>query len=1062
MFRPRYRSLPLLLALLHAGAASATNPASGTLTPTTEAIAADGGPYLVSNPSGVATGSPVCDGAGAACDEFLLTVELPESFRNANPNLAIRVALDTASPSGADDLDLYIRDAATGELIGSAATGTASEVATVPVSSLPASVRIEIVPFAVSGATTTLTITYQQQAGGGGGADPCTIDGTASNGASVDPRLAQELAALPATAVHGAFVQFSSGTIKQQNALLDSLGMTRVQDFRRYARSVYARGPVAAFAALARSPLVVRLEHNRQLRYFGDTANWATGVRVAQEPVAGGPYYDAQRKVLTGSGITLGVIDGGLYGAHPDFAGRILHNYRLVDFATGVAPEYVDVGEGDSEAPAGGHGTHVNGIMAGSGAASDGGYPVEAAAPNRRGTYTGVAPEANIINYGHGAGLLVLSAVNAYQHILDNADGFDPPLRAVNNSYGDIEPGTPYNPSSTDACLVKAMVQEKNIVMVFAAGNDGGDGSADRTSSYCKDQTPGVICVANYDDQGTGDRDAPLATSSSRGKQGDPLNYPDISAPGYLITATCVQGTPTQPICTGGDDNPAETDWQPWYGTISGTSMASPHVTGAIGLLLQARPDLTPGDIERIIQRSARKVGGGYEADPQLSGNTVHFAYGAGLLDIPAALETLGVAKAGTSAPGAEWTVFDGDVDALITEGAADIVGLTAQETLVDGVSGINWRLKLAAAEDFALSPALAYRLEYNVAGERAVTTLVATAAGVEVPEAGVGNNAVATAVSRDGDTVQAFVPYSALGYPGVNDPIHNIRVVVSNDGAALDYAPSPADTPAAIAAVQPMFGRSFSVQLPAGAPPPSSERSCLLPGLTLVTSPAGVTGNGSMTNQDDLRQIWVAEPQDAPGKLVFTMKVDNLDPEPLPSHRWYVYFAIPGDDNNYFVALDTTQGAPRFIYGTRDSTESTIGSVPAVGGAGVFEVLGELDAASSYDSDGTIQLVIEKSVLGVETGMTLTGIAGSIRQTTNSENGVGLTVDSAGAIEGYTVVGNAVCAAAGGAGGGSTGGTAGGGTAGGNTAGGSGGGIGLLLSLPILAGVWLRRRRRT
>ncbi|MES0873579.1 S8 family serine peptidase [Sinimarinibacterium thermocellulolyticum] len=1050
---------PVLAGLLgaHASLAGATEPASGTLTPTSDPIVAQGGPYLVSNPSGAATGEPVCDGEGAVCDHFDLTLDLPASFRQANPNLAIRFQLDTESPSGADDLDLYVRDAATGARLGAGATASADEVAQIPLADLPDAIRVDIVPFAVAGATTTLTIGFVQGEGGAP-ADPCAIGEASTAAATMDAGVVRDLAALAPDALYGAFVQFQAGTHKQHDALLASLGLTRVADFRRHARSVFARGPASAFPRLLDSPLVARIEHNRPLRYFGDTGPWATGVRVAQEAVSGGPYLDREGRALTGRGITLGVIDGGLLGSHPDFAGRILHNFRLVDFVTGVAPSYVDVGEADSEAPGGGHGTHVTGTVAGSGVASDGGYPSDAAAPAIRGTYAGVAPEASIIHWGNGLGLLVLSAVNAYQHILDNADSFDPPLRAVNNSYGDIEPGTPYDPASTSSCLIKAIVQEKNIAMVFAAGNDGGDGSADRTSSFCKDPTPGVICVANYDDKGSGRRDGPLNTSSSRGRAGDPHTYPEIAAPGTLITSTCLQTGPTQAICVGGDDNAAETDWAPWYGTITGTSMASPHVTGALGLLLQARPELTPAELETLIRRTARKVGTGYEPDPEVSGATIHVGYGNGLLDIPAALEALGVPKAGNPSAGGETPVIDGDEDPLLPDAAADAVALTVTETVgAGGQPGFAWQLRVAAGDGFAASPALVYSLYYNVAGVPFVTAILADADGVSIPEAGPGNTAVASSAERDGDLVRFFVPHSAIGYPAVGSPVHNIRVLVGNDATVLDYAPSPAGAPAAVAAVQSMFGRPLTVLLDAGLPPPSDERSCLLPGLTQATSPPGQTGNGTPTGQDDLRQLWIAEPRETPGKLVFTIKVDNLAPQPIPGYRWYAYFKIDGEDNNYFVAMDTVQGTPRFIYGLRDSTESTIGTIPAVGGVGLFEELGTLDAASGFAADGTITLVLDKSVLGIQTGQALTGIAASIRQTTNPVNGAGLTVDSAAAVSGYRVVGNEVCATADGSSEG--GGTPGGGAPATPDAGRFGGALGMPLLAMLLAAWSLRRR---
>lgn len=998
-----------LVSLVWAVSASAFSPAEGSLSPATTEIVATGGPYLISNPTGVAA-DVVC--GPEICDDFSLTLDFPADFATLNPGVGVRFDLEWSNPSGAEDLDLYVLDAANGNALGASASSDPAERVDLTFDRLPASVTVRVVPFAVTGATATLTMSVVQvgSADGGEAPDPCVADGAANNGeALIDAGILRDWQGLSLTDLYGAFVHFGQGTHKQQDFLLQSLGMTRTHDFRQWARSVYVTGPVNAFQQLVRHPSVAWVEHNAPLQYLGATGPWATRVRVAQEPVSGGPYFDAQGNRVTGKGVTLGVIDSGLFGPHPDFASRILHNYKIVTPGS-IVPNplgnpgeslYLDVGElGDSESTVGGHGTHVTGTVGGSGAASDGGYP-EGTAPLVPGTFPGVAPEADLIHWGHGAALLVLDAASAYVHIINNAASFDPPLRAVNNSYG-AGPG-PYNPAATASCLIKEVVAN-NVAMVFAAGNDGGDGSTGQTSPTCRDPTPGVICVASYNDLGTGDRNAPLSGFSSRGLKGDPDSYPDIAAPGDLITSTCVQSQPSQGICTGGDDGAAETDWQPFYGTISGTSMAAPHVTGLVGLIAQVRPELTPGEIERLMQTHAIKIGGDYEDDDQNPGGTHHFGYGAGLVDLPTILDALGTPKAGLPAAGAETVVFDQQQSTFALSGAGDALRLTTQDVTENGESGVLYRLTVADAGDLDPIGSLVYRVEQNVAGEPAPVSIVFDGETASAAEPGVGSVAIASRVEREGNEFRFFVPYSQLGFPDVNEPVHNVRVVVENALTAVDYAPAPADTPAAVAGLQPMFGKPFTLQLLSGLPPPSDERSCLLPGLTQVVSPAGTSGNSTMTGQDDLRQVWVAEPTDQPGKIVFTMKVDNLDPQPLPATRWYVYFSVPGDASEYFVAMDTTGVTPSFIYGTRTALDAVATS------AGVFEVLGDLDGSSGFDSDGTITLVLDKALLGIDTGMLLGGIAGSIRQTTNPENGVGLTADSGGAIGGYLVVGNDRC----------------------------------------------------
>jgi serine protease AprX len=999
-------------------AAWSFTPDSGTLSESSPTLVAEGGPYLVSNPAGAAI-DPVCAGDGLSCDTFAFDLDLDDAFRSAHPDAQVVVALEWSNAT--DDLDLYVRNDETDALLGASASADAGERVLLRVAELPARIRVEAIPFLVTGSTSTLTIgLIPDPADGGGETDVCeATDGGA--GAQMDAEVANDLAQLAQTAIYGAFVRFSGGTHKQQDGLLQRLGLTATQDFRRYVSSVFVTGPVAAFAALLDEPLVARIEHNRPLRYFGSTGPWATRVRVAQEPVSGGPYFDSEGRKLTGEGVTLGIIDSGLFGPHPGFADNLLHNFKLLVPGLATDPIYVDIGPLDSESQVGGHGTHVTGTVAGSGAASDGVYPVPDFAPNVRGTYAGVAPDARIIHWANGAAILVLDVASAYRHLLDNLDSFDPPLRAVNNSYGDGA-GSQYDPGSTSSCLIKEIV-ERGVIMVFAAGNDGGDGSADNTSSTCKDPTPGVICVASYNDAGSGERDGALSTFSSRGLKGASDRYPDISAPGDLITSTCVQPVPSQAICLGGSEGPVEGTWLPWYGTISGTSMASPHVTGAIGLILQAHPDLTPAEVEEVIKRNARKIGDGYEPDPLVPGSTTHFAYGAGLLDLPAILDALGTEKAGLPPLAEEWVVLDGDTESFSSDPGADIQRLTMQEGAVDDLPGIQYRLTLGAAP----GARVAYRVTANAAGVPVATTVVATSDGVEIPEGGAGNNAVAKTASLDGNVLSFFVPYAQLGFPERGEPIHNIRAFADGALLTLDAAPSasgllpePPDQPELPLVPdllkRPMYGRSFTTQLDPGVPPPSTEKSCELPGLTQFTSPSGVTGNvGLPTGQDDLRQLWIAEPSDMPGKIVFTIKVESLSAVP-PLHRWYAYFSLPDDPNAYFVAMDSSSASPGFIYGTRGQIP-----VPAVGGLGTFTTLGDLDPASGFDADGTIRLVLDKATLGLANGTELSNIAASIRQTT-PVNGIGLTTDSGAAVGSYTVVGN-VCPAAGGDGGGTTGG---------------------------------------
>lgn len=844
--------------------------------------------------------------------------------------------------------------------------------------------------------------------GGGDDEDPfCSASGAANSGsAEVDDAVLADLLEMDPTATYGAFVRFDRGTIAQQDAILSNLGLSVSDDYRQWVNSVFVVGPAFSFTVLAGQPSVRSIEHNGTLRYFGETQSWATRARVAHEDAGLGPFLDGNNEIVDGRGVTLGVIDSGVFGAHPDFADNLVHNFKLIfpdsipealsPGSTDAIPSYVDVGMGDSESQVGGHGTHVTGTVAGSGAASNG-FPEGVITPYTPGTYTGAAPGADLIHWGNGAGLLVLDTTAAYRHMLENLaeprQGAFKTLKAVNNSYG-ADPG-PYQPGTTASCMIKDIVKA-GVVMAFAASNEGGDGSTDQTSPACKDTTPGVICVASYDDAEIGARDGALSGFSSRGQRvpegASTDGYPDIAAPGSNITSTCVQGLPSQGVCSTG----AETDWQPLYGTIGGTSMATPHVVGVIGLMAQVNPDLTPAEIEELIVLNARKVGDGYQTDTQVPGATTHFGYGAGLIDVPAILTALGATPVGANRSNTEFLIFEGDQDS----GAGDdVVALSMLEVDNAGTVGVRYTLTLGAAPTADAT----YTIYNNVGGQPFASSVDVVGGAVSIPETAPNNSAVPSEATLDGSTLTMTVPYMAFRFPDAMEPVHNIRVAVTSGGQVVDWAPSAVGGSAATDEQQTMFGRAWTI-LTKATPPPSNERTCVAPGITQFRSPFGTTGLvATGTGQEDLVQGWIAEPTDQPGKIVFTLKMANLDPAPIPAHRWYMYFRVPGDSTDYWAALDTTAGIPRFLYGSRSALEGPVG-------VGVYEDLGTLDASSEALPDGTIRLVMDKSVFGLSAGDTLSQIGASIRESSNPVNAAGLTVDSATGAE-YTLVGNEVCA---------------------------------------------------
>ena len=1043
----RLRLLPALLpGLLLSSVAWATTPASGTLNSTdSTTLEADGGPYVVQNPAGD------CSIAAEACDSYALTVDLPANYASTNPGATIVIELVPGTP--ATDLDLAVLDGEGAAVGNSGNPPGATEVVSIPAGAGMQQFTVQIIPFAAPGGTGKLTIKLVN-----GPADPCAQSGTeTTGGARLAPDIAKAFRELPGSTVQGAFVHFSKGSGKEHKALIERMGLSYVKSFERYASSVFVRGPLSALQRIAKDRSVSYIENNRPLRFHADTDVWASRARVAQEPVSGGPYYAPDGAVLDGTGVTVSVVDSGLFGAHPDFAGRILHNYKIAGNDAAAASPPVDVGYTNSDTT-GGHGTHCNGIAVGGGQFSDGGYPVPAASPVIPGTYTGVAPKAKLWAYGTGETLAVFTPDAAFQHILDTypepgAANYGDRIRVISNSYG-ATGGTAFNPADTTSCLVRALI-DKGVSIVYSASNDGGDGTADRTSPTCKDPTPGVICVASYNDSGTGGRNRPLSGFSSRGKRGDPLTYPDIAAPGDLITATCAQPVPGQAVCATG----AETKWQPYYGTISGTSMSTPHVAGVLALMYQARPDLTPAAAEKVIQDTARKVSFGYEPDPQNPGSTIHFGYGAGLIDVPAILDALGARKAGVSGAGLETTVIDGDTETIpaAAGGAGDVVKLTLQEATVGGKPGLTYRITVADATDFAATTSVFYEVQQNVAGQR-FTPRVRLDGNANVVDG--GGTPATSELAITGNVLSFFVPYELLGYPSALEPITNLRVASFDNGNnAVDLAPST-DTPINVAALQPMWGKPFTVQASAG-PAPITEFSCKLPGITTITDRRGDATGGAPGA--DILKVQMAEPTEMPGKLVFTMTMASLSTL-TPNAIYAVRFFPPNEpatvaensiDPSYFMGLSTFGGSNRFVHGRASSVDGQQTTVLT------YAIDGELDAGSKVDATaGTITLIADKALFGdLKPGDDLVQLSASVRVIANDEGPI-VPRQALDAIEGdaYYIAGDQCLDARGPTqGGGSSG---GGGSTPGIDGGRFGGAAGWLLLLPGLA-VALRRRRR-
>jgi serine protease AprX len=441
--------------------------------------------------------------------------------------------------------------------------------------------------------------------------------------------LAKQLPGLTGTTtvlVHGDTLADAKRAIKatamKQSISFDKIGV------------VGAVGTKAQIEAVRRQPGVTYVEAGKQpIELLDATSNTATRGLEAEQTQTG-----ADGNALTGTGVSVAVIDSGVDPTHPAFAeadgsSAVVANLKTLcdPFELLCSVQKLPAVVDSDTLSGGGHGTHVNGIVAGN--------PVTLSDGT---TLQGAAPGAKLVSISTGAVLFIIGADAALNWVLENhaapcgagvSASTCPPIKVTNNSYGPSGGGA-FDPNSATVKLQRALVDE-GVVTVWANGNDGGDGSASLSNPPGMDPTGGIISVASYFDQETGTRDGVVSDFSSRGKAGDQSTYPDISAPGENITSACRLYLP---ICSTGLDpqnGPGPTDIGT-FNTISGTSMAAPHIAGIVAQLFQANPTATPAQVEAALKSTAYKFtdGAAYEAGPL---GTTSFDKGYGLVDVVAA-----------------------------------------------------------------------------------------------------------------------------------------------------------------------------------------------------------------------------------------------------------------------------------------------------------------------------------------------------------------------------------------------------------------------------------------
>jgi serine protease AprX len=441
-----------------------------------------------------------------------------------------------------------------------------------------------------------------------------------------------------ASGVTSAFVHVRAGGWRATIRAARAAGLSVGSRYRQI-KVFTVVGRARAVRSLAGSRRVTYIEANRPLEFVSNTSHIATRGRDVLDRA----ITTAAGTRIDGRGVGIAIVDSGIDGTHPDLKARMAGNVRVVctspqpiaggplgGFSTCRAPKTF-VAADDTDTPAaGGHGTHVAGIAAGDGSAS-------------KSRFHGAAPGARLFGVGVGTAVAVENGMDGLQWVLDNHSKVTPQIEVLNMSWGSSPRSYGAN-DPTFGALWKLQTElvSAGVTVVVAAGNEGGNGGQQRTLAECVNPTPGIICVAGYDDKNSGTRAGTIDPDSSRGARADSATWPDISAPGTLITSTC---RVTLPVCSSHLSQ--QTSPEPnLYATLSGTSMAAPHVAGIVAQLIQVRPTLKPSEIEVLLKRTAHKFefGDPYTSVPTLSGSeraTSSPDKGHGLVDALAAVQRL-------------------------------------------------------------------------------------------------------------------------------------------------------------------------------------------------------------------------------------------------------------------------------------------------------------------------------------------------------------------------------------------------------------------------------------
>ncbi|NOR84998.1 S8 family serine peptidase, partial [archaeon] len=407
--------------------------------------------------------------------------------------------------------------------------------------------------------------------------------------------------------------------LKEQNKVTVFLGANNDDDMDEIIKEVESMGGIVTASyetgniiyAEIPSENVEKIAENSNIKTIQPTRKFHALLDVSIKQV-GAP--GAWVRGYTGLGVVVAVLDTGIDKNNPALVGKVIAEKN---FITNSPMDYD------------GHGTHVAGIIA---------------AENISG-YGGVAPGVKLYNakvlddVGDGTTETILAGINwALNPDNDTAtdDGADIISLSLGGEYSD--PDDPVVIALKDAI-------SKGVTVVISSGNCRSGGCGTFTGVTTPGNTKEAITVGAVDDYNN------IAIFSS-GE--DILNVgikPDVAAPGVNIMSLGLSNI---------------------YIEHSGTSMSAPHVTGAVAILLNKNPLLTPKNIKDILEKTAVDLGS--------IGKNIEF--GSGLINLTKAVNPYLVSNQIINE-----TMATGK-SKLIT---IDITNYGAEDTIITGVDAPIW-----------------------------------------------------------------------------------------------------------------------------------------------------------------------------------------------------------------------------------------------------------------------------------------------------------------------------------------------------------------------------------